>query len=295
MKKSSDHGAVLITGASTGIGAACALHLDRLGFRVFAGVRKESDGVLLKQKSSERLTPVIIDVTDPAMITAALELVRQEVGGAGLAGLVNNAGIAIVGPMEFISASELRRQLEVNIIGTLAVTQAFLPLLRIARGRIVNMSSISGRIVEPMMGPYSISKFGLEAMTDTLRLELRSQGIFVTSILPGVVQTPIWEKSINAAKEHYNRITPEGHQLYDYLFHGMVETATKMVNSGQAIQMVTHAVARALTVKRPKVHYLLGFQIKLMDGLARFVPASTLDQLILRLLGLSKAIDCSGS
>src|SRR5439155_3574156 len=145
---------IVITGASTGIGRACALRLDRMGFRVFAGVRKTEDGEALKQQASERLTPVVIDVTDVASIARAAEMVAAEVGEAGLAGLVNDAGIAVAGPLEFIPIEELRKQLEVNVIGQIAVTQVFLPLLRKGHGRIVNMGSISGRLAVPLLGPY---------------------------------------------------------------------------------------------------------------------------------------------
>ena len=162
--------AVVITGASTGIGKACALELDRRGFRVFAGVRSESAAQELQAQASARLTPVRIDVTDAASIAAAAETIARSVGDAGLAGLVNNAGIAVSGPLEIVPIDALRRQLEVNVIGPVAVTRSLLPLLRKARGRVVNMSSISGGVAAPYLGPYSASKFAMEAITDTLRL-----------------------------------------------------------------------------------------------------------------------------
>ena len=168
---------VVITGASTGIGEACALELDRGGFRVFAGVRSEVAGEKLKAQASSRLTPVMIDVTDAASIAAAAEAVGRTLGDAGLAGLVNNAGIAVAGPLEAVPIEALRQQFEVNVIGQVAVTQVFLPLLRKARGRVVNISSINGGLSLPYMGAYSASKFAMEAVTDALRVELRTWGI----------------------------------------------------------------------------------------------------------------------
>ena len=158
--------AVVITGASTGIGAACAFHLDRLGFTVFAGVRKPEDGARLQQSGSDRLIPILLDVTDQPSIQRSIEIVSERVGVTGLYGLVNNAGIAVSAPLEAIPLPDLRRQLEVNVIGQVAVTQAFLTLIRQARGRIVNMGSIAGRSTIPLMGAYSASKFALEAITD---------------------------------------------------------------------------------------------------------------------------------
>ncbi|GBL40485.1 dehydrogenase/reductase SDR family member 9 [Nitrospirota bacterium] len=167
---------VVITGASTGIGAACALHLDAMGFQVFAGVRRREDGAALKARGSQRLLPVRLDVTDEVSIAQAAALVKEAVGEEGIAGLVNNAGIAVAGPLEVLPIPELRKQFEVNVIGAVAVTQAFLPLVRIGRGRIVNMGSIAGRATMPFLGPYSMSKFALEAMTTALRLELDTWG-----------------------------------------------------------------------------------------------------------------------
>ena len=178
---------VVITGASTGIGAACALHLDQWGWRVFAGVRKQGDAEALRAQGSARLTPVSLDVTDTVSISTAASAVAGAVGAAGLAGLVNNAGIVVPGPIELLPLSDLRRQLEINVVGQVAVTQAFLPLIRAGRGRIVNMGSIAGRMATPFTGAYGASKFALEALTDALRLELQPWGISVSIIEPGAV------------------------------------------------------------------------------------------------------------
>ena len=169
-------GAVVITGASTGIGRACALDLDGRGFRVFAGVRKDEDGERLRSERPS-IEPLRIDVTDAGEIAAARDRVSEEVGTAGLAGLVNNAGIAVPGPLEHLPIDEFRRQMEVNLVGQVAVTQAFLPLLRTARGRVVNIGSIGGRVALPMLGPYAASKHAMEGISDSLRRELRPWGI----------------------------------------------------------------------------------------------------------------------
>ena len=161
MSKSTSAKAIVITGASTGIGQACALHLDKLGFRVFAGVRNETDASSLEQDSSDRLTPVYIDITKPDSILKASKIMEAELKTVGLHGLVNNAGIVIAGPLEFVPIDALRSQLEINVIGQVAVTQALLPLLRRSRGRIINMSSVSGRVATPFLGPYAASKFAL--------------------------------------------------------------------------------------------------------------------------------------
>jgi NAD(P)-dependent dehydrogenase (short-subunit alcohol dehydrogenase family) len=288
MKQFIKTGTILITGASSGIGEACALHLDKLGFRVFAGVRKAADGESLKQKASQNLTPVMIDVTDPATIQSAFETVDQAVGHAGLIGLVNNAGLAVAGPLEFLPITELRKQFEVNVFGHFAVTQAFLPLLRKARGRIVNMSSISGRIAEPIMGPYAASKFALEALSDSFRIELLPWGIGVSVIQPGGVDTPIWEKTMNNTRQLTNNLPPEGRRLYDPLINAMFDISKKLQEMLIPTTVVAKAVTHALTAKRPKTRYLLGNDAKLKAALVRFLPPYLLDRLYLRLLGVPK-------
>jgi NAD(P)-dependent dehydrogenase (short-subunit alcohol dehydrogenase family) len=186
---------VVITGASTGIGAACALALDKLGYRVFAGVRHPADGERLQQQAGPRLMPIRLDVTDAASISAASHTVAAMVGERGLAGLVNNAGIGVAGPIELLPLADWRRQFEVNVFGLIAVTQTFLPLIRTGRGRIINMGSIAGRASMPFMAPYAASKHALEAITDALRLELQPWGIRVALIAPGAIATPIWKNS----------------------------------------------------------------------------------------------------
>jgi NAD(P)-dependent dehydrogenase (short-subunit alcohol dehydrogenase family) len=279
-------GVVVITGASTGIGEACALHLDGLGFRVFAGVRKPADGEALKARSSDRLTPVQLDVTDEQMRAAALQTVAEATGSAGLAGLVNNAGLAVAGMLEFLPVAELRNQLEVNVIGAVAVTQTFLPLLRRARGRVVNIGSDSGLLSTPFLGAYCASKFALEAITDALRLEVRPWGIKVSIIEPGSIQTPIWEKSRAAANLLLESMPRQAHELYGAAMEAVRKVSLKIAASGIPPTVVARTVAHALTANRPKTRYRVGKDATFQALLARYVPDRLRDALIARFMGI---------
>ncbi|HEU5092967.1 MAG TPA: SDR family oxidoreductase, partial [Nitrospira sp.] len=264
--------AVVITGASTGIGAACALHLDRLGFAVFAGVRKSEDGVALQKAGSDRLVPLELDVTDLTTIQKSHAVVLEATKKRGLFGLINNAGIAVVGPLEAVPISDLRQQLEVNVIGQVAVTQEFLPLVRQARGRIVNMGSIAGLSTMPLMGPYSASKFALEAITDALRLEVQQWGIHVAIIEPGAIATPIWNKSTIEAAEREAAIETELRTLYKPVVAAVrkvVGEASKRAISSDAVAKV---VEEALTAPTPKTRYLVGTDAKLRALMVKLLP-----------------------
>jgi len=278
------HGAIVITGASTGIGRACALCLDRMGFRVFAGVRRAEDRDSLKRQASERLTPVMLDVMDAASIAAAADLVAGAVGKAGLWGLVNNAGIVVPTPLEFIPLDEFRRQLEVNVTGQIAVTQALLPLLRKARGRIVNIGSISGRMPFPLLGPYCASKFALEAVTATLRMELRPWGVHVCIIEPGGISTPIWEKGLAAGEDLALRLPPEAHQLYGPLLASMRRFIARPEGIRLPPERVARVVAHALTAKKPKTRYMVGRTAWLGEIMLR-LPERVRERLITSQLG----------
>ena len=273
--------AVVITGASTGIGEACALHLDGQGFTVFAGVRGLEDGELLRKRASDRLIPIILDVTDADTITSAAGTVAERVGPRGLAGLVNNAGIALASPLEFVPLPKLREQLEVNVIGQIAVTQAFLPLLRKGRGRIVNMSSISGRLATPFLGPYAASKWALEALSDSLRVELRPWKIHVAVVEPGNISTPIWQKSRTAAEQLLEGLPPTARILYgpaiDFLRRYAVD------GRGISAAAVAQAVTHALTARRPKTRYLVGTDARVGARVAS-LPDRLRDWLIRRAL-----------
>ena len=279
-------GSVVITGASTGIGAACVLALDRLNFRVFAGVRKRTDGEALQAQASAKLTPIQLDVTNSNEITAALNTVAGQVGDAGLTGLVNNAGIGVVGPLEIVSLDELRRQFEVNVIGLIAVTQALLPLLRKARGRVVNMSSIAGRAAMPYMGPYAASKHALEALSDALRLELQHTGVRVSVIQPGAIATPIWHKTRKEVDGWESTWSDESKALYLDGLNRVKHIAARSEEGAAPTSLVADAVIHALTSPNPKTRYLVGRDAKLRALITALLPDSLQDRLLTKVLKL---------
>jgi NAD(P)-dependent dehydrogenase (short-subunit alcohol dehydrogenase family) len=279
--------AVLITGASTGIGAASAVELARRGFRVFAGFRKDADGERLKSQSAE-IVPLRLDVTDAAQIAAAAECVGKAIGAAGLAGLVNNAGIVVAGPLEILPLDELRRQLEVNVVGQVAVLQAMLPLLRRARGRIVNISSVNGRFAPPYMAPYSASKHGLEAINNALRLELRAWGIHVSIIEPGATATPIWDKSLAAANVLAEQMRDEHIQLYKNDLDAMTRATEELARTALPVETVVHCVVHALTAPRPRTRYRVGLKVNLILATYKWITDRAWDRIMQRSLGLPK-------
>jgi NAD(P)-dependent dehydrogenase (short-subunit alcohol dehydrogenase family) len=271
-------GSVLVTGASTGIGEATVLHLKTLGFDAIGAVRKDKDAERLEARG---IRTVSIDVTDAEQIAAA----RDELGEARLAALVNNAGIAVAAPIEFLPVDRFRQQLEVNLIGQLAVTQAFLPALRRAGGRIVNVSSIGGRVALPLVSAYNASKFGLEGWSDSLRREVRDQGVDVVLIEPGGVKTPIWNKGRGSAEEMLQAASPEADRLYGKLI-AAVRARTEQIEreTGCEPREVAEAIGAALTADRPKTRYLVGGDAKLRARMARVLPDRVMDRLILRAL-----------
>lgn len=277
---------IVITGASTGIGRACAMHFDQLGFSVFAGVRRDADGAALRSAASDRLTPLSIDVTDAGSIAAARAQVEAAAGGRGVHGLVNNAGVGVGGPLEFVPLDDLRRQLEVNVIGQVAVTQAFLPMVRQARGRIVYIGSIAGRMATPFIAPYAASKFALEAISDALRVELRPWGIGVAIVEPGSIATPIWEKAKDTTKQVSDDLPPEGHQLYGAAVSSLREVMADFEKRAIPAERVAKAVAHALLSKRPKTRYLVGTDARIQAALAAAVPDRINDRLIARQMHL---------
>lgn len=277
---------VVITGASTGIGAGCAIGCAQQGMTVFAGVRNLQAGEALQAKEGAAIIPLQLDVTDDESIKRAADTVRQRVGGAGLAGLINNAGIAIGSPLEVIPLSQLRKQLEVNVIGQIAVTQAFLPLLRQAHGRIVNMGSIAGRGTIPMMGPYSASKFAMEALTDALRLELYPWGIHVSIIEPGAIATPIWDKSLNTALDVEKDMPAGAKLLYEKAAHQVREAVQEAAQRAIPVDAVVQAVLHALTSPRPKTRYLVGTDAKLRAFMAKWLPDRMQDWILKKALKL---------
>ena len=281
-------GTVVITGASSGIGRAAALHMARLDYTVHAGVRKPEDGAALEQEAAGDLRPLRIDVTDEEQIQAAAAAVSEATGGRGIAGLVNNAGMAVGGPMEVIPLADLRRQLEVNLIGQVAVTQAFLPALRLARGRIVNVTSVGGRVTSPLFGPYNASKFGLEAVSDVLRMELRPWDIDVSVIEPGSVATDIWDRGGSTADEVRERMPEQAEALYGDAMNAGRKAAAEAGARGIEPEKVAKAIEHALTAKRPKTRYLIGRDARGMVGLSALLPARVYDAMVRRAMGMPR-------
>ncbi len=271
---------VVVTGASTGIGAACALDCASRGMTVFAGVRDSRAGEALVAKAGPSLIPILLDVTDEPSIARSLDVVQRVVGKAGLGGLVNNAGIVVGSPLEVIPLSQLRTQLEVNVIGQIAVTQAFLPLLRLGHGRIVNMGSIAGRGTIPLLGPYSASKYALEALTDALRMELQPWGIQVSIIEPGAIATPIWEKSGKASQELEALAGDEARALYGDAVNRVREAVAKSAERAISPDAVVRAVHHALTAACPNTRYLVGNDAKLRAWMVKWLPDRMQDILL---------------
>jgi NAD(P)-dependent dehydrogenase (short-subunit alcohol dehydrogenase family) len=271
---------VVVTGASTGIGAACALDCAGRGMTVFAGVRDPRAGEALAAKGGPSLIPITLDVTDELSIARSVEVVQRVVGDAGLGGLVNNAGIAIGSPLEVIALSQLRKQLEVNVIGQIAVTQAFLPLLRRGRGRIVNMGSIAGRGTIPLLGPYSASKFALEALTDALRMELQPWGIQVSIIEPGAIATAIWGKSAREAESLEALASEEAKALYGEAVIRIREVIAQAAQRAIPTDAVVRAVHHALMATYPRTRYLVGTDAKLRAWMVKWLPDRIQDRLL---------------
>jgi NAD(P)-dependent dehydrogenase (short-subunit alcohol dehydrogenase family) len=278
--------AVVITGASTGIGAACALALDKLGYRVFAGVRNPADGELLQRQSGPRLMPIRLDVTDQASIAAAHHTVSAMMGDQGLAGLINNAGIGVAGPIEVLPLADWRRQFEVNLFGLIATTQTFLPLIRKGRGRIINMGSIAGRASMPFMAPYAASKHALVAVTDALRIELQPWGIRVALIEPGAIATPIWGKTRREVDQWDTSWNQDLKAMYQEGFTRVKEAATAAGEQAQPAHSVADAVTHALRSRWPKSRYLLGSDAAIRAYLALMLPARLNDWLITKIVKL---------
>jgi NAD(P)-dependent dehydrogenase (short-subunit alcohol dehydrogenase family) len=274
---------VVITGASRGIGEATALHLDAMGLRVFAGVRSEADAQRLRQRSSGRMTPLMLDVASESSIALAVEGVRAAGPFARLA-LINNAAVSAPGPLEFMPLAEVRRQFEVNFFGALAVIQGFLPVIREARdGRIVNVSSVNGRQAWRYIGPYTASKFALEGLSDTLRMELRRWGIRVSVIEPGAVSTPIFQASRERGRQVAAHLPARAHELYGSVLKAIAGRPGTAPKHAMPPERVASVIARAVTARSPRTRYVVGWDAGLTVTLARLLPDSVVDWLLLRL------------
>lgn len=271
----------LITGVSTGIGFDAARLLIERGYHVFGSVRKQTDADKVGQELGADFTPLMFDVTDEPAIAAAAQHVQEAVGDQGLRALVNNSGVSGAGPLMHIPVAELRQMLEVNVLGLLAVTQAFLPLLGARKncphppGRIVNLSSISGRLVFPFVGAYGASKHAAEAINDGLRRELRMYGIEVIAIEPGSIRTPIWEKAAGADARYTDTDYAEA-------LAGMPEILDEMVRSGKPVKVVSEAIHEAITARRPKTRYPLTWMVHA----PRVLGDRALDKILCKEMGL---------
>jgi NAD(P)-dependent dehydrogenase (short-subunit alcohol dehydrogenase family) len=274
---------VVITGASSGLGRAAAIHLGNLGYRVFAGVRTESSAAELSgmPPSKGQLIPVMLDVADAASIAQAGRVVEHACRDSGLWAVVNNAGISISSPLECIPVDVLRTQLETNVVGVVAVSQRFLPLLRASGGRIVNVTSGLGNVVPPYMGAYAAAQFAKEALSDALRRELRPLGVSVSVIQPGVVITPIWAKMHRSAEEILAVAPDEIVQPYREGFLESLNTSEGLARSSRTTTAdYADAVATALAAKRPKIRYRVGFDSWGSALARRVVPDRMMDSLI---------------
>jgi NAD(P)-dependent dehydrogenase (short-subunit alcohol dehydrogenase family) len=274
-------GAVLITGASTGIGRATALLLDAAGWRVLAGVRREEDAASLRAAGSERLSPLMLDVSEPEQIAAAAAVAAADPDG--LAGLVNNAGVAIPGPLETLPIEEFRRQVEINLTAQVAVTQAMLDPIRRAGGRIVFLSSIGGRIAFPFTGAYHAAKFGIEAVGDVFRQELRPWGIRVAIVEPGSIDTPIWERGQRAAD---GTSDPGRESLYGQAIERYRKVVRQTAERGIPPEKVAARIEHALSADRPRTRYLVGLDARVQARLRPLIPTPLWDRIIARTMGL---------
>lgn len=288
-----EKGAVFLTGAATGIGYVTALHLDRLGFQVFAGVYfdeyEQTGGETLKEKASERLTTVPIDVTDADSIKAAADTVSSAVGDKGLVGLVNVAGVDVPGPLEAFPIPLLRKHFEVNVIGPIALIQAFMPLLRKGKGRIINFGSMQGRLILPMEGAYCSSKAAVTAINDSLRMECRLSGIPVSLIEPGFIGTNMMDKSI----AEYDKLEPQLPQECRDRYGPSVDKVRKLTEKerirkqGSPPEKVAKVVEKALTAKHPKRRYRVGSGGRIVPAVAKYTPEPILDWAIgVKMFGL---------
>ncbi|WP_303674427.1 SDR family oxidoreductase [Vampirovibrio chlorellavorus] len=275
---------VLISGASSGIGLRCAAFLAEKGYRVFAGYRHPPDADKLATRHPG-ITPVPLELTSQSSIEKAVNVITEALNGAGLNGLVNNAGVVISGPLEFVSLADWRHQLDVNLIGPVTLTRQCLPLLRQSQGRIVNIGSVAGIMTLPFLCPYSVSKLGLAALSDALRVELKPWGIQVALIEPGNIHTPIWAKSLQTAKTAESHYPPDYTKLYGQVMDHVKAASQKAAAHSIEADVVAQAVYHALSAPRAKTRYPLGLSVQIRRLLS-MLPDRVRDWLIARQLGL---------
>lgn len=271
---------VLVTGAARGIGRSIAEHLADRGWDVIAGVRTQQDADAITAGSPQRISAVLLDVTDAAQVEQLDAALPDR-----LDAVVNNAGIVVSGPMETVSSEDWRKQLDVNVIGQLAVTRAVLPRLRQSKGRIVFISSVNGQLSMPMVGAYAASKFALEAAADALRMELRPWKVSVVVIEPAQTDTDMWRTADSAAVEAEQALTPEHRALYARHIAGFKKSIPASQRIAVAPEKVSAAVAQALTVRRPRARYVVGVGPKLQVALMTNLPPRVRDVILRRVSG----------
>ena len=274
-------GSVLVTGTSTGIGRACAADLAERGFRVLAGVRKQEDADAVRALAPDRIEPLILDVTDGDAVAALPERV-----GDDLVGVVNNAGLATPGPVEYLPLETIRHQLEVMLVAPFAITQALIPQLRRSGGRVVMIGSIGGRVALPFIAPYHAAKFGIDGLANSLRRELAPLGVHVALVEPGAIKTEIWDRGVSAGQELLDGLPEEGRATYGERMLALSEAAQKFGNAGVRPEKVAKAVGHALTARRPKTRYVVGADARAQGLLRAALPDRALDRVMARLSGV---------
>lgn len=280
------HRSILITGASSGIGRATALRLARHGWRVFATIRRESDAEALRSEAQGDIETIHLDVADPVSIAAAAQEIEKRLEERGLDALLNNAGIGITAPVEHTSPDQLRNIFEINLFGQIAVIQAFLPLIRRANGRVINIGSVGDHITPPFGGALAASKAAFASMSSALRLELRPQGIHVCIVEPGSIDTPAVEKTLGAVEEKIASLPLDAARLYGPAMRKVTVTFAKKEHSGSPPETVAKVVERALNERNPQTRYPAGKDSRKLSLLARFLPERILDRAILKVFGL---------
>jgi NAD(P)-dependent dehydrogenase (short-subunit alcohol dehydrogenase family) len=264
---------VLITGGSRGIGRAAALRLARAGWEVHATVRRAADGEALAAEGGGRISVLELDLAKPEQIEALEGRLPER-----LDAIVNNAGIAVSGPLETVSAVELREQFEVNVVGAVALTNLVLPRLRSSGGRIVFLSSVSGRVSTPMTGAYNASKFAIEAIADAWRVELRPWGVAVVLIEPAMTDTDLWRKAPETLESGEEQMSAEHRTLYAGHLDGIRRTIPRMQKLAKPVEGVAAAIERALTAPRPRARYVIGADVRAQAALSALAPTSLMDR-----------------
>jgi short-subunit dehydrogenase len=269
-------GTVFITGASTGIGFSTAIYLDDLGYKVYAGVRKDNDRLKLLEKAKNGLTPVMVDVCDLASIEKAFAMISEKSKGEPFH-LINNAGLSINGPLELLEYSDIKKVIDVNLTGLLIVTKTFLPLIRKNKGRIINISSGHGLLAIPDKTVYAASKFGVQALSDSLRVELKPFGVNVASIIVGKVNTSVLGKILDDREKMISKANPEVYELYKTLVE-YFDKEVKDIPGIEAIK-VSETIHKAMSDRNPKDKYLIGPGANKMNILRKF-PAKIRDKML---------------